>query len=41
MAIMGYRIFPKLYDWNNTEQYVAITQEALNAKNAQARFTAR
>jgi TonB-dependent SusC/RagA subfamily outer membrane receptor len=32
----GVQNFPKLYDWNNTEQYVAITQEALNATNAQS-----
>ncbi|WP_262890454.1 SusC/RagA family TonB-linked outer membrane protein [Rhodocytophaga rosea] len=32
----GVQNFPKLYDWNNTEQYAALTQEAIDAKNAQA-----
>jgi TonB-linked SusC/RagA family outer membrane protein len=31
----GVQNFPKLYDWNNTQQYVQITQEALEAKNTQ------
>ena len=31
----GVQNFPELYDWNNTNQYVQLANEAVNARNAQ------
>ncbi|RDV15040.1 TonB-dependent receptor [Pontibacter diazotrophicus] len=31
----GVQNFPKLYDWNNSEQYVQLATEAINNRNAQ------
>jgi TonB-linked SusC/RagA family outer membrane protein len=31
----GVQNFPKLFDWNNSQQYAALTQEAINTRNTQ------